>query len=152
MAIAGIVIGRSPYMSFSQKVRPPLPSPVSSLLIADITPPKQLVQTRVVAQASTLATLIASGALAGMGSQGQKHEVKEDHSWRDILGTSRRPHTPHLTSHYLWSDLADLIVPMHVHRLEQEEREAKQEKQAKKEELENKHTKDVVHHATTQDA
>ncbi|KAH8079037.1 putative mitochondrion protein [Filobasidium floriforme] len=63
MAIAGIVIGRSPYMSFSQK----------------------LVQTRVVAQASTLGTLIASGMLAGMGSQGEKPKKAEDHSWRDIL-------------------------------------------------------------------
>lgn len=50
----------------------------------------QLVQTRVVAQASTLGTLIASGMLAGMGSQGEKPKKAEDHSWRDILGESGR--------------------------------------------------------------
>lgn len=33
-----------------------------------------------------MGTLIASGMLAGMGSQGEKPKKAEDHSWRDILG------------------------------------------------------------------
>jgi hypothetical protein len=88
MAIAGFVIGRSPYMSFSQKVRLPHdPYKISHVRPTNIHA-SQLVQTRVVAQASTLGTLIASGLLAGMGSQGQKPAKAEDHSWRDVLGES----------------------------------------------------------------
>jgi hypothetical protein len=80
-------------------------------------------------------------------------KVRNTKSRRIIAGvifSVRLAATIHLTSPPC--DLADLIPPVHVRRIEQEEREAKQEKQAKKEELENKHTKDVVHRATTQHA
>ncbi|KAJ9106011.1 hypothetical protein QFC19_003347 [Naganishia cerealis] len=68
MAVAGGMLARNPYMSFSQK----------------------LVQARVVAQASTLVTLIAFGVLAGthqaQSDNGKPQEV-EDHSWKRILGS-----------------------------------------------------------------
>lgn len=46
----------------------------------------QLVQARVYAQASTLATLIITGILAGTATKESKPMEEEDHSWRDILG------------------------------------------------------------------
>ena len=48
-------------------------------------------QARVVAQASTLVTLIAFGVLAGTHqaqSDNSQPQEKEDHSWKRILGTS----------------------------------------------------------------
>lgn len=66
MAVAGGMLARNPYMSFSQK----------------------LVQARVVAQASTLVTLIAFGVLAGTHqaqSDNGKPQESEDHSWKKIL-------------------------------------------------------------------
>jgi hypothetical protein len=70
----------------SKSTSPLLPSPKHRLTL-----PPQLVQARVVAQASTLVTLIAFGVLAGTHqatSDNSQPQESEDHSWKRILGTS----------------------------------------------------------------
>ncbi|KAJ9106086.1 hypothetical protein QFC21_001226 [Naganishia friedmannii] len=68
MVIAGAILARNPYLTFSQK----------------------LVQARVWAQASTVATLILTGILAGTATKESKPMEEEDHSWRDILEDEER--------------------------------------------------------------
>ncbi|KAJ9112194.1 hypothetical protein QFC20_002375 [Naganishia adeliensis] len=73
MLVSGAILARNPYMSFSQK----------------------LVQARVYAQASTLATLIITGILAGTANKESKPMEEEDHSWRDILEDEEREKKAH---------------------------------------------------------
>ncbi|KAJ9103034.1 hypothetical protein QFC20_004843 [Naganishia adeliensis] len=66
MAVTGAILAKNPYLTFSQK----------------------LVQARVVAQASTLVTLIAFGVLAGThqaSTDNSQPQESEDHSWKRIL-------------------------------------------------------------------
>lgn len=63
MIVAGAIVARNPYLTFPQK----------------------LVQARMWAQGLTVGVLIGSGVVAGMSSDGEKHELEEDHSWKEIL-------------------------------------------------------------------
>lgn len=97
MAITGAILAKNPYMSFSQKVRR---CAVPMLAFAhSLFPLHQLVQARVVAQASTLVTLLAFGVLAGTHqaqSDNSQPQQVEDHSWKRILGTSLSTHSTNI--------------------------------------------------------
>ncbi len=88
MIVAGAIVARNPYLTFPQKVsrRLDMLSRTSLINYSHL----QLVQARMWAQGLTVGVLIGSGVVAGMSSDGEKHELEEDHSWKEILGEFER--------------------------------------------------------------